>query len=70
MTRVALRAGTTRPDPGVGLRFCVSSVRSRPSCSEGKISEELKLGMKLRKKILSHAKKCLPRALILPEGAE
>lgn len=61
--------GTVLLDPGMGLKFCVSGMSSRLSCSEGKISE-LKLGMKFRKKILSHAKKFLPRALILLEGAE
>lgn len=69
MMRGVLRAGTVQPALDAGLKFCVSGMRSRLPCSEGKISE-LKLGMKFRKKILSHAKRFLPHALILLEGAE
>lgn len=70
MTRGALQVGTMQLDLGVGLKFCVSGMWSHLSCAEGKI-RELELSMKFRKKVLTHGKKkCLPRALILLEGAE
>lgn len=70
MTRGVLQVGSAQPDLGEGLKCCASAMRICLPCSEGKISE-LKLSMKFRMKILSHAKKkILPRALILLEGAE
>lgn len=47
---------SAQPDPGKGLRFCASGMRSRLPCSKGRISE-LKLSMKFRtKKVLSRAR--------------
>ena len=53
----------------MGLKLCVSTVKSHLSCSKREISE-LELGMKFRKKILTRTKKLLPCALILLEGDE